>query len=141
MITCAAVPALHHHRRVTAPTRRSARPCRSPGIQEEAPSFGVPVLVLRDATERQEAVEYGWAQLVGTDPVQIAEAAGQVLRGADVLPTTGNPFGDGRAASRSAAAIHWLLGLGSRPEDFIAVGPVGAAAGCYQSATRQPRPT
>lgn len=96
----------------------------SGGIQEEAPSFRVPVLVLREVTERVEAVEAGWAQLVGTDVPQVVTAAKDVLGGGTSLPSTGNPFGDGRAAQRSAAAIAWLLGLEDRPAPFqFADGP------------------
>lgn len=90
----------------------------SGGIQEEAPSFGVPVLVLREVTERMEAVDAGWAQLVGTDTAQIVTAAKDVLGGGRILPIAGNPFGDGRAAERSAAAIAWMLGRRSRPTQF-----------------------
>jgi UDP-N-acetylglucosamine 2-epimerase (non-hydrolysing) len=92
----------------------------SGGIQEEAPSFRVPVLVLRDVTERVEAVEAGWAQLVGTDPARIVAAAKDLLDGATVLPDGGNPFGDGAAAARCAAAVGWLLGRGPRPAEFAA---------------------
>lgn len=92
----------------------------SGGIQEEAPSFRVPVLVLRDLTERMEAVEAGWAQLVGTDPARIVAAAKEHLDGKRLLPRGGNPFGDGAAADRSAASIAWLLGLGPRPVEFRA---------------------
>jgi UDP-N-acetylglucosamine 2-epimerase (non-hydrolysing) len=92
----------------------------SGGIQEEAPSFGVPVLVLREVTERVEAVESGWARLVGTGPAQVFAAAKDVLGGGHILPRTSNPFGDGCAAHRSAAAIAWLLGRGSRPAPFSA---------------------
>ena len=94
----------------------------SGGIQEEAPSFRVPVLVLREVTERMEAVEAGWAQLVGTDPARIVAVAKGVLDDTVVLPAAGNPFGDGRAAQRGADAIAWLLGLGPRPAEFDAVG-------------------
>jgi UDP-N-acetylglucosamine 2-epimerase (non-hydrolysing) len=92
----------------------------SGGIQEEAPSFRVPVLVLREVTERMEAVEAGWAQLVGTDGARIVAAAKGILDGEAPLPTVGNPFGDGAAAHRGAAAIGWLLGLGPRPAEFDA---------------------
>jgi UDP-N-acetylglucosamine 2-epimerase len=71
----------------------------SGGIQEEAPSFGVPVLVLREKTERSEAVDAGFAELVGTDPARIANAAERLLRERRAL-TAPNPFGDGRAAER-----------------------------------------
>jgi UDP-N-acetylglucosamine 2-epimerase (non-hydrolysing) len=90
----------------------------SGGIQEEAPSFRVPVLVLRDVTERMEAVEGGWAQLVGTDTARIVAAAKGVLGGTSTLPLGRNPFGDGFAGRRSAEAIEWLLGLGPRPAEF-----------------------
>jgi UDP-N-acetylglucosamine 2-epimerase (non-hydrolysing) len=90
----------------------------SGGIQEEAPSFGVPVVVLRDVTERTEAVDAGWAQLVGTDTARIVAAAKGVLDGDRVVPRTGNPFGDGHAAERSASAIAWLLGLADRPSEL-----------------------
>lgn len=89
----------------------------SGGIQEEAPSFGVPVIVLRDVTERTEAVAAGWAQLAGTDPGTITQLSKAVL-GGWTAPTTGNPFGDGRAAERGAQAVAWLLGAADRPEPF-----------------------
>ena len=90
----------------------------SGGIQEEAPSFRVPTLILREITERMEAVESGWAALVGTDTARIAAAAKELLDGTVSLPTTGNPFGDGHAARRSAQAIGWLLGIAPRPSEF-----------------------
>jgi UDP-N-acetylglucosamine 2-epimerase (non-hydrolysing) len=102
----------------------------SGGIQEEAPSFEVPVLVLRDVTERKEAVESGWAQLVGTDPSRIISAAKSALGGDWTRPEVDNPFGDGRAAERSAQAVAWLLGLAERPAELATPGvpdhaPVG----------------
>ena len=94
----------------------------SGGIQEEAPSLGVPVLVLREVTERMEAVEAGCALLLGTDRDLIVATATRLLRDdATRLAMTGrgNPFGDGAAARRSAAAIAWLLGLApERPVEF-----------------------
>ena len=90
----------------------------SGGIQEEAPSFRVPVLVLRDVTERREAVEDGFAQLVGTDPARIVAAAKEILDGQFMLPSAGNPFGDGTAARRGAEAIGWMLGQSTRPDEF-----------------------
>jgi UDP-N-acetylglucosamine 2-epimerase (non-hydrolysing) len=87
----------------------------SGGIQEEAPSFRVPVLVLRDVTERVEAIDGGWAQLVGTDTARIVASAKEILGGDVRLPTGPNPFGDGRAGERSAAAIVSLLGRENRP--------------------------
>jgi UDP-N-acetylglucosamine 2-epimerase (non-hydrolysing) len=79
----------------------------SGGVQEEAPSLGTPVLVLREVTERPEAVDAGAAELVGTDPGQIVAAARRIL----ARPTRGSsdlhpsPFGDGRAAQRITAVL------------------------------------
>ncbi|MEU4766892.1 UDP-N-acetylglucosamine 2-epimerase (non-hydrolyzing) [Actinosynnema sp. NPDC023794] len=87
----------------------------SGGIQEGAPTFGVPVLVLRDTTERVSAVEAGGAWLVGTDPIRIIAEAGWVLGARLRLPRGRNPFGDGRAAIRVRGALERLVGL---PSDF-----------------------
>lgn len=102
----------------------------SGGLQEEAPSFGVPVLVLRDVTERREAIEAGCAVLVGTDENRILDAAGAVLAEPPGLRATngGNPFGDGQAARRCEQAIAHLLGLDTEaPEEFGA--PIRISAG------------
>ena len=75
----------------------------SGGLQEEAPSLGKPVLVLRETTERPEAVEAGTAKLVGTDSQQILESASKLLTDAaayEKMATAINPFGDGKAAER-----------------------------------------
>lgn len=95
----------------------------SKGIQEEAPSFEVPVVVLREVTERPEAVESGWAQLAGTDTARIVGAAKEVLDGGWTPPRGDSPFGDGRAAERSAQAIAWLLGAAKRPQELGADDP------------------
>ena len=80
----------------------------SGGIQEEAPSLGVPVLVLRDTTERPEGLASGLVRLVGTDPHRITSEARRVLL-APAAATRGmlraSPYGDGRAASRIVAAL------------------------------------
>jgi len=76
----------------------------SGGIQEEAPSFGVPVLVTRQNTERMEAVDAGVATLVGTDPQRIRDEARRILR-QGLRAEGGNPFGDGHAASRCVDAM------------------------------------
>jgi UDP-N-acetylglucosamine 2-epimerase (non-hydrolysing) len=81
----------------------------SGGIQEEAPSFGVPVLVLREVTERMEAVHAGCAWLVGTDRARILLAADEMLHTRLRIPVNSNPFGDGDAATRVCAAIEELL--------------------------------
>jgi UDP-N-acetylglucosamine 2-epimerase len=74
----------------------------SGGIQEEAPSLRVPFLVMRDTTERPEAIETGWGALVGTDPDRIVGAALARLGARAVDLPAGNPFGDGQAARRIA---------------------------------------
>jgi UDP-N-acetylglucosamine 2-epimerase (non-hydrolysing) len=78
----------------------------SGGIQEEAPSLGRPVLVLREVTERPEAVEAGAAVLVGTDAGRIVEETSSLLTDREryqAMAKAVNPFGDGRAAGRIAA--------------------------------------
>ena len=75
----------------------------SGGLQEEAPSLGKPVLVLRDTTERPEAVTAGTAKLVGTQTANIVTAASELLSNRDAytkMATAINPFGDGHAAER-----------------------------------------
>ncbi len=80
----------------------------SGGVQEEAPSFGVPVLVTRAATERSEALTAGTARLVGTDGDAILAAATTLLddpAAHAAMRAAENPFGDGRAAERIAAHL------------------------------------
>ena len=79
----------------------------SGGVQEEAPSVGTPVLVLRDVTERPEGVESGWAEVVGTKRTKILEHATAWLEGAGQRPpvSRGNPFGDGKAGARIVSAL------------------------------------
>lgn len=75
----------------------------SGGIQEEAPSFGVPVLVLRDITERPEAVDAGLARLVGTDTTRIVSETTNIIDNPEIykgMAQAKNPFGDGQAAKR-----------------------------------------
>jgi UDP-N-acetylglucosamine 2-epimerase (non-hydrolysing) len=75
----------------------------SGGVQEEAPSLGKPVLVMRDTTERPEAVEAGTVKLVGTDSAVIAREANHLLDNKaayEAMSRAHNPFGDGRASSR-----------------------------------------
>ena len=84
----------------------------SGGIQEEAPSLGKPVLVLRDNTERPEAVEAGTAELIGTDEGFIVDRVSRLLDSpieyARMANAT-NPYGDGRAAEYAIAAIRHLV--------------------------------
>lgn len=84
----------------------------SGGIQEEAPSLGKPVLVLRDKTERQEAVEAGTAKLVGTDPDMIVSETFFALdsrTGEGAVTGRENPFGDGHACRRIAGIVQAFL--------------------------------
>lgn len=88
----------------------------SGGIQEEAPSLDKPVLVVRESTERPEAVEAGTARLVGTDPALLISEAERLLHDPVAYRTMAqlrNPFGDGRAGIRCAEAIARLLGAGA----------------------------
>lgn len=85
----------------------------SGGMQEEAPSLGKPVLVLRDTTERPEAVEAGVVRLVGTDEEQVFEQAALLLgdrEAYDLMAQASNPFGDGKAAERIAQILAEQLG-------------------------------
>lgn len=87
----------------------------SGGIQEEAPSLGKPVLVMRDTTERPEAVDAGTVRLVGTDRARIVAEATRLLDDADAhaaMARAHNPYGDGRAAARIAGII---AGTGATP--------------------------
>ncbi|MEC5343718.1 UDP-N-acetylglucosamine 2-epimerase (non-hydrolyzing) [Brenneria populi] len=80
----------------------------SGGIQEEAPSLGKPVLVMRDTTERPEAVEAGTVRLVGTDAAKIVESVSQLLTDEEAYQTMSrahNPYGDGQACRRIVEAI------------------------------------
>jgi len=90
----------------------------SGGLQEEAPHLGKPVLVLRDVTERPEAVEYGTVKLVGTDIEKIVSSANSLLNNEEEylkMSKAANPYGDGNASRRIADAIEKYYGL--REED------------------------
>ena len=89
----------------------------SGGIQEEAPSLGKPVLVLREVTERPEAIQAGTARLVGTDPQRIVSETIRLLTDPaeyNRMARAVNPYGDGRAAERIVSA---LLGEPFQPFD------------------------
>ena len=80
----------------------------SGGVQEEAPSMGKPVLVMRDTTERPEAVAAGTVRLVGTDAKKIASHASTLLtdeRAYQAMAFAHNPYGDGLACQRIAQAL------------------------------------
>ena len=93
----------------------------SGGVQEEAPSLGKPVLVMRDNTERPEAVDAGTVRLVGTERVLLQECLLRLIEdfeAYDEMAKAVNPYGDGRAAERSLAAISHYFGTGIRIADF-----------------------
>ncbi|MBR8659749.1 UDP-N-acetylglucosamine 2-epimerase (non-hydrolyzing) [Brevibacillus sp. NL20B1] len=94
----------------------------SGGVQEEAPSLGVPVLVLRDTTERPEGIAAGTLKLAGTDEDQVFFMADQLLRDADAydaMARAANPYGDGEASRRIVEAIlHHFGRRAERPEPF-----------------------
>lgn len=95
----------------------------SGGVQEEGPSLGKPVLVLRDTTERPEGIAAGTAELVGTDPDRIVTATRRLLHDPDAyarMATATNPYGDGHAAQRSVDALDYLLNGAARPVEFSA---------------------
>jgi len=90
----------------------------SGGLQEEAPTFGKPVLVLRDLTERPEAVQAGCARIVGTDRRVIVSAALELLndRAAyDRMAKIANPFGDGHASKRIVRVLRNWPVAGTSP--------------------------
>jgi UDP-N-acetylglucosamine 2-epimerase (non-hydrolysing) len=95
----------------------------SGGVQEEAPSLGKPVLVMRENTERPEAVTAGTVALVGTDEDRIVKEVDELLLNTaryETMANAVNPYGDGHAAARTVAAISELLGVGGRTADFLA---------------------
>jgi len=93
----------------------------SGGVQEEAPSLGKPVLVLRTTTERPEAVQAGTVELVGVDEDLIVARTSRLLQDQDAylqMARALNPYGDGRACVRIVEAVRYFLGLReSRPTD------------------------
>lgn len=94
----------------------------SGGLQEEAPSFGVPVLVLRDTTERPEGIDAGTLELVGTDEERVYERTKALLTDAALyerMSEASNPFGDGQASKRIVQAIlHHFGKSDERPDAF-----------------------
>jgi UDP-N-acetylglucosamine 2-epimerase (non-hydrolysing) len=94
----------------------------SGGLQEEAPHLGKPVLVLRDVTERPEAVMAGTVKLLGTDYNRIVEEANLLLNNSEVydkMTKAINPYGDGKASKRIVESILFNFGINSeRPEEF-----------------------
>jgi UDP-N-acetylglucosamine 2-epimerase (non-hydrolysing) len=84
----------------------------SGGIQEEAPSLGIPVLVMRDVTERQEGIDAGCLELVGTNAEYIVERAGRLLSDSsahEAMSNASNPYGDGKASWRIGNILEKFL--------------------------------
>ena len=93
----------------------------SGGVQEEAPSLGKPVLVLRDTTERPEGVRAGTLKLVGTDPAVVKATMTELLTNEHLyleMANARNPYGDGRASERIVQAIKHYFGQGEAVEEF-----------------------
>ncbi|MGO4706470.1 non-hydrolyzing UDP-N-acetylglucosamine 2-epimerase [Microvirga sp. 2MCAF38] len=93
----------------------------SGGVQEEAPSLGKPVLVMRETTERPEAVAAGTVKLVGTSEDVIVDEVSTLLTDMSAhqaMAHAVNPYGDGHAADRCKNAIEHFFGLAERPAEF-----------------------
>jgi len=94
----------------------------SGGVQEEAPSLGVPVLVLRDTTERPEGIEAGTLKLVGTLEEKVFNAAETLLEDSEQylkMSKASNPYGDGKASERILDAIAYYFGASeAKPTEF-----------------------
>lgn len=93
----------------------------SGGVQEEAPSLGKPVLVMRENTERPEAVVAGTVKLIGTHRQRLVDEVSLLMDSAEAyagMANAVNPYGDGRAAQRTVSAIKWKFADAERPADF-----------------------
>ncbi len=96
----------------------------SGGIQEEAPALSKPVLVMRENTERPEAIAFGVARLVGTHEETLVSAVSSLLDDEDAyaaMANAANPYGDGHASERIIAAMAALMKVGDRIPDFVPV--------------------
>ena len=95
----------------------------SGGVQEEAPTFGKPVLVLRETTERPEGVEAGAAKLIGTDKARIIEESCTLLSDPgeyEKMAVAVSPYGDGRASRRIRSVVLRRLGVSDSEEPMWA---------------------
>jgi UDP-N-acetylglucosamine 2-epimerase (non-hydrolysing) len=108
---CSVVPPLDYPDVVHVLSRAALVMTDSGGLQEEAPCFGVPVLVLRDKSERAEGLDSGAAVLVGTDPDLIVSEASKVLSGIRPPVSGHNLYGDGAAAGRIVQILRRHSGL------------------------------
>jgi UDP-N-acetylglucosamine 2-epimerase (non-hydrolysing) len=95
----------------------------SGGLQEEAPTLGKPVLVMRRETERPEGLAAGTLRLVGSDPAEIVAWSRRLLEDTDgvysAMARASNPYGDGHAAERIVAWLLWKLRTGPKPAEFL----------------------
>ncbi|MDR2801000.1 MAG: UDP-N-acetylglucosamine 2-epimerase (non-hydrolyzing) [Desulfovibrio sp.] len=106
----ALVPPLAYRRFIALMDKSTLVLSDSGGVQEEAPSFHKPLLVLRDTTERPEGLEAGVAKLVGTDEERIVAEAARLLADKDAwqaMAGAANPYGDGHAAERICDALEY----------------------------------
>jgi UDP-N-acetylglucosamine 2-epimerase (non-hydrolysing) len=95
----------------------------SGGLQEEAPTLGKPVLVMRSETERPEGLDAGTLRLIGTDRATIVAEARKLLGDPSAyrrMAHANNPYGDGKAAERIVAWLLWKLRGGAKPAEFLA---------------------
>lgn len=93
----------------------------SGGVQEEAPAFGIPVLVLRDTTERPEGVHAGTAKLVGTNKQRIIDEGATLLSDSaayKAMAQSVSPYGDGKASARIRAVVFNRLGIETEPVEM-----------------------
>lgn len=93
----------------------------SGGMQEEAPSLGKPVVVLRDRTERPEGLAAGTLKLAGTEEEVVFRSIAELLSDQELyqrMASAPNPYGDGKASRRLADAMLYFWGEGARPADF-----------------------
>jgi len=93
----------------------------SGGVQEEAPSLGKPVLVMRENTERPEAVVAGTVKLIGTHKKRLVDEVSLLMDSEEVysgMANAVNPYGDGQAARRTVEALKWKFGAGERPGEM-----------------------
>ncbi|OAT72463.1 non-hydrolyzing UDP-N-acetylglucosamine 2-epimerase [Parageobacillus thermoglucosidasius] len=96
----------------------------SGGVQEEAPSLGVPVLVLRDTTERPEGIEAGTLKLAGTNEKTIYSMARELLNNRseyEKMAKASNPYGDGQASKRIVQAILYYFGKATNPPEPFSI--------------------
>ena len=122
----------------------------SGGVQEEAPSLGKPVLVMRESTERPEGIEASTARLVGMSPDTIIEAIELLARNGSAYRAMAraiNPYGDGRAAHRTVQALEFFFGQGPAPRDFVPTPTsedsfkIGTSADLFTASFRDPLET